>query len=221
MGRRGEALIDGLAVAVGSCGLAGFFPVAPATFASAVATVVLAFVYPLPVLSAYIGLLAALFLVGTWAATRMERLYGHDPAAAVIDEVLGMALTLAWVQGTPALGAAAAVPAAGKLMTMAPVQLLLGFLLFRLFDILKLPPGRALERLPGGWGVMADDACAGLYAALALQGLLRLWPEPRLAAWQLLPAAAAAGVLLVFRRPLVRRYSKARSRLRAGRRGAG
>ena len=51
-----------------------------------------------------------------------------------------------------------------------------GFLLFRLFDIVKPPPARRLERLHGGWGIMADDFAAGVYAWAALQGLIRLAP---------------------------------------------
>ena len=51
-----------------------------------------------------------------------------------------------------------------------------GFLLFRVFDIIKPPPARALERLHGGWGIMADDFAAGLYAWVALQGVLWLAP---------------------------------------------
>jgi phosphatidylglycerophosphatase A len=199
---RSRAGLDRLAVLVGSFAMTGFAPVAPATVASAAATVVLAFVYPLGSPLAYAAVIAAVFAVGVWAATRLERLYGHDPSAAVIDEVLGMALTLA---GAP-IGAA---------------TLVLGFVFFRVFDILKLAPGRRLERLPGGWGVMADDACAGVYAAVLLQLVLRLWPEPRLAAWQLLPAVAAAGLLLVFRKPLLRRYGKARCDPRTGLRADG
>jgi phosphatidylglycerophosphatase A len=191
---------DLLATVLGSFGFSGFFPVAPATFASALATVGIRFVYPLGSVAAYVGLAVGIFLVGVWAATRMERLYGHDPSAAVIDEVLGMGITLA---GTP----------------VTPLVLLLGFVLFRFFDIVKLFPGRALERLPGGWGVMADDACAGVYAALVLRGILHFWREPRFAAWQLLPTAAVVLVLAMFHKPLFRRYSKKRSRLRAGLRG--
>ena len=197
MPARATSWTDRAAVLMGSFGLCGFFPVAPATFASAVAAVVLAFVYPLRSPLAYAALAAAVSLAGVWSSGRLERFYGHDPSAAVVDEVLGMVLTLA---GAP----------------IRPATLVLGFLLFRVFDILKLPPGRRLERLPGGWGVMADDACAGLYGALVLQAVLRLWPGMHLAAWQLVPAGAAALVLLVFRKPLLRRYGKKRCDLRAG-----
>jgi phosphatidylglycerophosphatase A len=188
---------DRVAILVGSFALCGFFPVAPATFASAVTAVVLWFVYPLHTVAAYAAVILGLFFIGVWASTRIERFYGHDPSAAVIDEVLGMAITLA---GAPITSA----------------TLVIGFVLFRIFDILKLPPGRRLERLPAGWGVMADDACAGVYGWIVLQGLLRIWPEPRLELWQLVPAAVAALLLLVFRKPLLRRYGKKRCDVRAG-----
>jgi hypothetical protein len=112
----------------------------------------------------------------------------------VIDEVLGMAITLAGV-------------------VITPMTLVLGFALFRFFDIVKLFPGRRLEHLPGGWGVMMDDACAGVYAALVLQVVLRLWPEPQFAWWQAAVVAGLAIPLVLFRKTLVRKYGKKRSRL--------
>ena len=188
---------DRAAVWIGSFGLCGFFPVAPATFASAVATALLALVYPFASPLAYVLLCGALLLVGVWAGSRLERLYGPDPSAVVIDEVLGMAIALAGV----------------------PIQaatLVLAFLFFRVFDVVKLPPGRALERLPGGWGIMADDVCAGLYAALALRAVRWAWPGLRLEMWMLLPLGAAALLLLAFRKPLLRRYGKRRCDPRLG-----
>jgi phosphatidylglycerophosphatase A len=192
--------IDRVAVLLGSFGMTGFFPIAPATVASAVTAAVLVFVYPLHSVLAYALLCAAIFVVGVWSAGRLERLYGLDPSAAVIDEVLGMALTLA---GVP----------------ITPVTLLFGFLFFRVLDVVKLPPGRALERLPGGWGIMADDACAGIYAAVLLRVLLRVWPGLRLAWWMLVPLAGAALVLLVFRKPLWAKYGKKRCDPRLGMQG--
>lgn len=185
--------LDRLAVGLASLLLLGFFPLAPATLASAVAAALLGIVYPLPA-AATAALVLALLAVGIWACGRLERSYGHDPAAAVLDEVCGMAITLAWVP-------------------ISAATLVAGFVLFRLFDILKVPPGRAVERLPGGWGIMLDDVVAGVYAALALRALLWLWPGMRLQAWHLLPFAAAALVVFLFRKPLLRRYAKPRTPL--------
>jgi phosphatidylglycerophosphatase A len=102
------------------------------------------------------AVIVALFIVGTWSATVAERhLHMTDPGPVVIDEVLGMLMTLV-LNPVSWLGALA------------------GFLLFRLFDIVKPYPTNRFERLHGGLGVMADDAMAGVYANLALRGVLML-----------------------------------------------
>jgi len=94
---------------------------------------------------------AAIVPVGVWASGVVARDTGRgDPAIVVIDEVAGQWLTLAAVPALDWKGALAA------------------FLLFRLFDIWKPPPIRSLERLGGGFGIMADDLAAGLYAATVL-----------------------------------------------------
>jgi phosphatidylglycerophosphatase A len=93
-------------------------------------------------------------LVGIPAATRTARAAGReDPGFVVIDEVAGQLITLV------------AVPISWK-------TLVLGFILFRGFDIVKPPPVRALERLPEGTGIVIDDVGAGLYALALMQLLL-------------------------------------------------
>ena len=191
---KARGALDWLAIVLGSVAFTGFAPAAPATVASAVVAVVLAFTYPLHAWWAYAGVCAALLLFGVWSSTRLERMFGHDPSAATIDEALGMAVTLA---GAP----------------ISPATVVLGFVLFRFFDIVKLPPGRRLERAPGGWGVMLDDLSAGIYAAIVLRIVLRVWPEPRLVSWPFAVLALLALPLLAFRKPLARRYMKKRSRL--------
>ena len=147
-----------LAVFVCSFGYIGFFPVAPGTIGSAAGVVV----YlagrraALPYLELVI--IVALAVAGT-ALTRPceEDLRCVDPGPIVIDEVMGMLMTL----------------------FMIPVGwggILLGFLLFRALDVMKPFPARQLERLHGGFGVMADDAMAAIYANLALR--LVLWVRP-------------------------------------------
>src|SRR5580704_14122252 len=112
---------------------------------------------------------------GVWAASRVARHSGkHDPQFVVIDEVSGQWLTLMlgnihafWnhlsVEHASYAGAhlTGAVPSNWK-------YLLLGFILFRGFDIWKPFPVRQLESLPGGWGIMADDWGAAVYAAAGL-----------------------------------------------------
>ncbi|MBP6391135.1 MAG: phosphatidylglycerophosphatase A [Flavobacteriales bacterium] len=110
-------------------------------------------VHALPVAAQLAGIVA-LFALGTWAAGRMEQGWGRDSGFVVVDEFAGMALALF------------ALPAGWLAVVIA-------FVLFRVFDIMK-PFGIArMERLPGGWGVMADDLLAGIYANLIMQGLVR------------------------------------------------
>jgi phosphatidylglycerophosphatase A len=94
---------------------------------------------------------ALLFLPATWAADVAARAANlKDPGFVVVDEVIGQ-----WI----ALAGARALTWRGYLAAFA---------LFRLFDIWKPIPVRQLERLPGGWGINADDVMAGIYAALVL-----------------------------------------------------
>jgi len=100
-------------------------------------------------------------IVGIPAATRVSRAYGwKDPQFVVIDEVAGQLITLI------------AVPVTWK-------SLLLGFILFRGFDIVKPAPVRQLEQLPEGIGIVIDDVGAGLYALAVMQLLLHFGVLPR------------------------------------------
>jgi phosphatidylglycerophosphatase A len=93
-------------------------------------------------------------LVGIPAATRVARGSGSkDPQFVVIDEVAGQLIALI------------AVPLSWK-------SLLAGLILFRVFDIVKPPPVRQLERLPEGTGIMLDDVAAGILALIAMHLLL-------------------------------------------------
>ncbi len=88
--------------------------------------------------------------VGIWSANKLERIWGHDSNRIVIDEIAGMIIALLFV----------------------PVNIkyvLAGFILFRFFDIVKPLGIRKAEQLPGGFGVMADDVLAGIYAQLILR----------------------------------------------------
>ena len=97
----------------------------------------------------------AAYFAGVAASTRLaDRLGRKDPGAAVVDEVVGMWLSLLFLPFTPATAVA-------------------GFLLFRVLDVFKPWPARTLESLPGGWGIMTDDVIAGIYANLLLRAGLR------------------------------------------------
>jgi phosphatidylglycerophosphatase A len=123
----------------------GRAPLAPGTVASALTAVVL-WLLQLST-PALLALLIVLTAFGTWAAEEAERALGSgkDPGAIVVDEVAGMLLSVLTVP------------------LSLPV-LLVAFLLFRVFDVVKPFPANVSQRLHGGLGVMIDDLIAGLYA---------------------------------------------------------
>jgi phosphatidylglycerophosphatase A len=132
-----------------------------------------------PVLLLVPSLVALLLvgLLGVWSSSRVSEFAGiHDPQYVVIDEVSGMQLTLVLAimpLGLPTRlvpGDEASVFALYSAFSLLNWKyLLLGFILFRVFDIWKPWPIRRLEKLPGGWGIMADDWMAGVYAAILLR----------------------------------------------------
>ncbi len=115
--------------------------------------------------------------LGVWSSTKVANFSGiKDPQFAVIDEVSGVQLAL--ILGLAPLAApmtflhttdAAAFALYTGMSILNWKYLLAGFVLFRVFDIVKPFPCRRLEKLPGGWGVMADDWMAGVYAAICLR----------------------------------------------------
>ena len=142
-----------LATGLGS----GYSPFAPGTAGTLVGLVLF---WPLAPLGPAIQVVALLALcaLAVPAATREARRCGlHDPGLVVVDEVAGIWVTLLFLPFT-------AVTAA------------LGFLLFRIMDIWKPWPARQLEHLPEGWGIMADDLMAGVYANLLLRVALLVVP---------------------------------------------
>jgi phosphatidylglycerophosphatase A len=115
--------------------------------------------------------------LGVWSAARVAGYAGvKDPQYVVVDEVSGMHLTLLLgilPVGLPThllSGDQASVFALYSAFSLLNWKyLLVGLILFRVFDIWKPWPIRRLEKLPGGWGIMADDWMAGLYAAILLR----------------------------------------------------
>jgi phosphatidylglycerophosphatase A len=146
-------LVDWMAVALATAGGAGFAPKAPGTAGSIVGVLIYLLIEMAHVGAYYPHAILFSFIVGTWASSRVERLYGHDSQRIVIDEVIGQMITFGLFAGRYQLSA---------------IFIAIGFGLFRLFDITKPFPIRRLERLPGGLGVVADDVGAGLYALVAL-----------------------------------------------------
>ncbi len=126
----------------------GFFPFAPATFATAV-FLALYWLVPGGAWMAHWAVLAVTAVVSIPVSGAMESRYGKDPHCVVIDEVVGIQIALA-----------------GTSPTLSGV--VVAFFVFRLFDVWKPFPIDRLQSLPGGRGIVADDAVAGLYTRLVL-----------------------------------------------------
>lgn len=125
----------------------GHVPFAPATWACAISFIIWYFVHP--VLWLYLAIIVALFLLGVYLSRKFEKAYGQDPHCVVIDEYTCFLIPLLFI----------------------PRSLLfvgISFILFRIFDILKPPPLRGLERVPFGWGVMLDDLGAAVYTSIII-----------------------------------------------------
>jgi len=127
----------------------GFFPVASGTFGSAAA--LLFFLIPsfsdIYILSSAIVLSV---IIGILASPRMMRKYGSDPSVIVLDEFAGMWLTIL----------IAGMYYSGTLMYIV------GFLMFRLFDIAKIYPASFFDKMKNGFGIMMDDIVAGIYGGI-------------------------------------------------------
>ena len=139
----------------------GLAPVAPGTFGTVGALVCY---LPFAAMSAQQPLLFALTLAGltvvaVWAAEGAEAHYRrHDVGNIVCDEFVGFFATMFWI------------PANVRTLAVA-------FVLFRFFDIVKVPPAKQIDKgWPGGWGVVLDDVVSGIYANLVMQVLVRVAP---------------------------------------------
>ena len=168
---------DYLALAIATVGV-GYFPIAPGTLGALVGVglylAIWGWLYQLleanalrghlnllyvftPQMAAMLLVISLVTVAGTWAATRAEKVMQRkDPSAVVIDEVAGQMIALL----------------SGPFWPPTWWSVLTAFILFRLFDIWKPYPIKKLENLPGGWGIMADDWLAGVYAAILLRAAL-------------------------------------------------
>ena len=134
----------------------GYLPIAPGTWGSLVGLLLVFLLHNLS-LTVYLAVVAGLFLVGSFAAGEAEKILDNrDPGAVVIDEIVGMLIAMV------------AVP-------LTPLTMTLGFVLFRIFDIVKpFPVDIFDQRLHGGLGIMLDDVIAGIYSLIVLQLILFL-----------------------------------------------
>ncbi len=149
----------------------GYLPIAPGTWGSAVVGVIFVVValltgdspYILPAVLLGIAILSSVVCIALGPFT--EETFGRkDPGACTIDEWAGQAVTY--------LGATFCCSSLVRILVAGG----LGFVVFRVFDILKPPPARAMESLKHGWGVLCDDLVAGVYSYVVVWAVLSHTP---------------------------------------------
>lgn len=130
-----------------TCGFIGYLPFMPGTYASALGCIIL-YLFPVNSFMSNILIIICLVALSVICINKME-LSSNDPPYVVIDEMAGMLITMA-----------------GHTSTI--LNLIAGFILFRFFDIVKPYPIRYVERYKKGYGIMADDIVAGVFANICL-----------------------------------------------------
>lgn len=143
---------------MGSGFFSGYFPFAPATVTSMFALIPAYFLSRVPGISLMVILIV--FFIGVWLATDLEKVWGRDPSRVTIDEVVGTFITF--------FHNPVSIPG-----------LIIGFVIWRGFDVLKLPFIDRVQRWKGGWGVMMDDVLAGICANIVLRTIVFLLPGLR------------------------------------------
>lgn len=153
--------MDRLKLLFVSCGGLGLAPIAPGTFGTlggvAIAWALAgsaSFLLWIVVIS--VVLYAIGRTLGPWSERRAG---GKDPGFYVVDEVIGYLVTVLWVTGPSYL------------------TLVVAFFVFRFFDIVKPPPARRLEKVPGGDGIILDDVAAGVYGLVLIALARLLFPD--------------------------------------------
>lgn len=146
---------DYLALVIATCGV-GYLPLMPGTYGSLVAVAIFLGLTQVVKGNALIAVVLVSIVVvtfaGIWAASRTEELSGRkDPGKVVVDEVAGQLISLFPLT---------------LFAEWTIVAVIISFILFRFFDIVKPYPARRLEALKGGLGIMCDDLVAGVYAAV-------------------------------------------------------
>lgn len=153
--------MDKLKKVLGTSFFLGYLPIAPGSWASLGVLIPVYFIltqWGLP----GIGISVILFsLITLWSADTCEREWGKDPSQVVMDEWAGQSLTFFLIRDT-------------VFANHSVIILLTGFVLFRIFDIIKPFGVHKIQKLPGGWGILSDDLLAGLYANICLEILILL-----------------------------------------------
>lgn len=147
-----------VAVFLATCGYVGYAPVAPGTFGSAAGLAIFALVRASGSMYVELAVIVVLFAIGVWSGTEAEHHFGGtDPGPIVLDEVVGMLITL----------------------VLLPVNVMgafVGFIVFRALDVVKPWPSGRFERLHGGLGIMADDGMAAVYGNVMMRIALAVAP---------------------------------------------
>lgn len=128
----------------------GYMPVAPGTAGSILALIIY-FIFPLDAIY-WLSISIMFFIAGIWSSSAIEKDKGKDPGLVVIDEMVGQWLAVIF-------------------LPFSWITLLIGFILFRTFDIWKPYPINRSQKLKAGWGIMIDDVLAGVYANIVLQAI--------------------------------------------------
>ena len=145
---------QGIAKLIATFFYVGYFPYAPGTLGTLAAVPLYYIVSGLPYYL-YIPFTALFIILSVWASSIAEGIFGEkDPGRIVADEVCGYLVTMI-------------------LVPLTLTNVVIGFFLFRLFDIVKPPPSRQSEGLKGGLGVVMDEVIAGVYANIVLQIVAR------------------------------------------------
>lgn len=163
---------DRFAFAISTCGV-GLLPFAPGTFGALIGVAIFYGLFvvckPTPQYFQATLIIASIIVsaLGLWASNRGEKIFGEkDAQRIVVDEVAGQMISFTLI--APLLVAELSNPT---------VVIIIGFLLFRAFDIFKPYPIKQLQDLPAGLGVMFDDIVAGIYAAVVLSFLPFVAPQ--------------------------------------------
>lgn len=146
--------LDFITRIIGSGFFTGYVPAATGTVGSIVALLF----FLIPNFSSFYSIIPStiiLFIIGGFAADKMEKVYGQDPGVVTVDEFVGMWLSMWFIPVTY-------------------LNIGLAFIIFRILDILKPYPAGEFDKRSGGWNIMLDDVIAGLYTNVILQVAFRI-----------------------------------------------
>ncbi len=156
-------LKDKIALFLATSFFLGKFPIAPGTIGT-LGAIPFFYLYWDKGLLAQISITLSIFFIGIWASYEVSQKYNEkDPSFVTIDEIAGYMVTMLGINLSQ-------IP-----LNQALNYFLLGFVIFRIIDILKPPPIKALEKYPMGIGIMIDDILAGVYSWIILHSLIYIF----------------------------------------------